>query len=238
MESVQKLDAEVKVESEPKGRKLCQVVIADPLITNQKRALDACSKYTVLDLKSKGYRFESYLDHWPSSSMVERCNTKRIQFVSYCFVLFCIVLYCFVSFQMHTANLQLLLGEHGVMGSSPILAQCAGSSVGRARTRRKMHLVYIAGWSSRQLVWLITRRSLVRIQFPQPDIAPVEQWQLTWPITKRQRSNRSGATKGCSRPQNTRIALTRICKLNYHFLLEELSLVTSCGVCGLAENAI
>lgn len=33
-------------------------------------------------------------------------------------------------------------------------------------------------------------------------------------------------------------ALTRICKLNYHFPLEELSLVTSCGVCGLAENAI
>ena len=36
------------------------------------------------------------------------------------------------------------------MGSSPILAQSAlGSSVGRARTQRKMHLVYIAGWSSR-----------------------------------------------------------------------------------------
>ena len=36
------------------------------------------------------------------------------------------------------------------MGSSPILAQGAlGSSVGRARTQRKMHLVYIAGWSSR-----------------------------------------------------------------------------------------
>ena len=33
-------------------------------------------------------------------------------------------------------------------------------------------------------------------------------------------------------------ALTRICKLNYHFPLEELSLVTSRGVCGLAENAI
>ena len=31
------------------------------------------------------------------------------------------------------------------MGSSPILAQGApGSSVGRARTQRKMHLVYIA----------------------------------------------------------------------------------------------
>ena len=36
------------------------------------------------------------------------------------------------------------------MGSSPILAQGApGSSVGRARTQRKMHLVHIAGWSSR-----------------------------------------------------------------------------------------
>lgn len=32
------------------------------------------------------------------------------------------------------------------MGSSPILAQGAlGSSVGRARIQRKMHLVYIAG---------------------------------------------------------------------------------------------
>ena len=51
---------------------------------------------------------------------------------------------------MHTANLQFLLREHGVIGSSPILAQGAlGSSVGRARTQRKMRLVYIAGWSSR-----------------------------------------------------------------------------------------
>ena len=33
------------------------------------------------------------------------------------------------------------------MGSSPILAQGApGSSVGRARTQRKTHLVYMAGW--------------------------------------------------------------------------------------------
>ena len=43
-----------------------------------------------------------------------------------------------------------MLREHGVIGSSPILAQGApGSSVGRARTQRKMRLVYIAGWSSR-----------------------------------------------------------------------------------------
>lgn len=37
----------------------------------------------------------------------------------------------------------------------------------------------------------------------------------------------TSAPKGCSRPQNTRTALTRICKLNYHFPPEELSLVTS-----------
>ena len=36
------------------------------------------------------------------------------------------------------------------MGSSPIPSVSPlDSSVGRARTQRQMHLVYIAGWSSR-----------------------------------------------------------------------------------------
>ena len=52
---------------------------------------------------------------------------------------------------MHTANLQLLLREHGVIGSSPILAQRCAGQLSRQSTyiQRQMHLVYIAGWSSR-----------------------------------------------------------------------------------------
>lgn len=34
----------------------------------------------------------------------------------------------------------------------------------------------VAGWSSRKLAWLITKRSVVRIHLPQPNNVSVAQW--------------------------------------------------------------
>ena len=126
------------------------------------------------------------------------------------------------------------------MGSIPILTETPplSSSVGRA-LQHKAHLVILrdgaVGSSSGSL--------------------PEGHWFESNSRTQILRRWSKGSSLGSLPRDNVRIvraqpttdsktwavdpsALTRICKLNYHFPLEELSLVTSCGVCGLAENAI
>ena len=103
------------------------------------------------------------------------------------------------------------------MGSSPILAQGApGSSVGRARTQRKMHLVYIAGWSSR----LARLAHYQKVSGSNPLPATKSVWAYLTLIKMPDSVN------------------TDFVSFNYHFLLAELSLVTAWRVCGFAANAL
>ena len=62
-------------------------------------------------------------------------------------------------FQMHAANIPFLIRNQRVMGSIPILTERPplSSSVGRV-LQHKAHLVHIARVEQRQLIWLITRR--------------------------------------------------------------------------------
>lgn len=113
------------------------------------------------------------------------------------------------------------------MGSSPILAQGApGSSVGRARTQRQMHLVYMAGWCNGSTPGSLPGDS-VRVRACN-HMARSSNGRTLGSLPGYEDSTSSCATKGCSRPQNTRTPREDgFLPLNYHRLYELL-------VCGLS----